>query len=71
MMPDGKGAKLSNYDNFFKAFLTRVKKESPSIILEKINPESDMGIKRSERRILITEVSDQILDQVAKDIKIR
>ena len=50
MIPDRKRAKLSDYSNFFKAYLTRIKKERPGIISDKIKPESDMSLWRSGRR---------------------
>ena len=51
MTLDGKTSKLRNYDNFFKTYLKRIKKERPGIIQEKINPESDTSLWRSGRRV--------------------
>ena len=44
MRPDKKRTKVSNYNNFFKEYLKRIKKESPGIISDKIIPESDISI---------------------------
>ena len=50
MSSDEKRAKLSDYDNMLKEYLTRIKKERPEIISEKINLESDTSLWRSGRR---------------------
>ena len=50
MSSDEKRAKLSDYDNMLKEYLTRIKKERPGIISEKINLESDTSLWRSGRR---------------------
>ena len=68
MMSHGKREKLRNQGNFFKVYIMRIKKERPGIISEKINPESDMSLWRSGRRGLTSEVSNQIMDQVAIDM---
>ena len=71
MRPDREIDNLRYYDNFFKLYLTGIKKERPGIILDKVKPESDMSLWRSGIRGSTSEVSNQILDQVAIDMNNR
>ena len=50
MIPDGKRAKLQDYDNLFKTYMTRIKKGITGVISEKINPESDIHLWISGNR---------------------
>ena len=50
MRSNWKTTKISNFGNMLKGYLTSIKKETPGIISDKINPESDMGIWISGRR---------------------
>ena len=68
MRLDGKSANLSDYKNLFKACLTRINKD---IISDKTIPESDMSLWISGRRASTSELSNQIMDQVAIDMNNR
>ena len=71
MKTDERKARLSDYEKLFKGYLTRIKKERHEIISEKINTESDTCLWRPGRKVLVSEVSNQSLDEVAIDMNNR